>query len=661
MRTRLRRAATAAATTSLVILAAGPAFADNLRADLAASGTTTITLSDGSASTTIKYFVQDTGPGCDVSTANPAVYQPVTGPGVTASPASVSFTACGSPSNTAAREEVVFTATTAGARTITMQHVSGPELNASPAAFTLTVESPAPTNTPPVVGYAGVEDGATYEIGAVPSASCTVTDAEDPAPATEPVVSAVTGPLAAHGLGSQSVTCSYTDAGGLTDTATATYTIVDTTAPVLHTPGDLVLAADTPADRPVSATASWAFTADDASALADTSCDVASPHAFPIGEHTVTCTATDVAGNSASDSFTVTVQDRTAPSLTVSDDITAEATGPDGAEVSYPAATADDNHDTDLTPTCAPPSGSVFALGATEVLCTVADSAGNAAEAGFTVEVVDTTGPAVTVPEPIVLEATGPDGATAEFAASATDLVDGDREVSCTPASGSTFALGTTAVSCTAADTRGNTTVETFDVTVQDTTAPVLELPADLSVGATSAAGATVVYGATATDVVDGSVPVTCSPASGSTFAPGTTAVTCSAVDRAGNEATGGFTVSVSFGWDGFFKPIDNGVYNTIKGGQTVPLKWAVPDGNGGWIRSLDVVTGLRPTMTSCTPGMATDAVEAPATGGTALRYDTTAEQYVYNWQTPKTAGKCYAVSVTLTDGSSHTALFKTK
>jgi hypothetical protein len=55
-----------------------------------------------------------------------------------------------------------------------------------------------------------------------------------------------------------------------------------------------------------------------------------------------------------------------------------------------------------------------------------------------------------------------------------------------------------------------------------------------------------VTYAATASDLVDGPRPVTCAPASGSTFAIGTTTVSCSASDAHGNRATGSFTVKVS-------------------------------------------------------------------------------------------------------------------
>jgi hypothetical protein len=54
-----------------------------------------------------------------------------------------------------------------------------------------------------------------------------------------------------------------------------------------------------------------------------------------------------------------------------------------------------------------------------------------------------------------------------------------------------------------------------------------------------------VTYTATATDDVDGPITPTCTPASGTTFAPGTTTVTCTATDAAGNTATASFTVTI--------------------------------------------------------------------------------------------------------------------
>ena len=78
-----------------------------------------------------------------------------------------------------------------------------------------------------------------------------------------------------------------------------------------------------------------------------------------------------------------------------------------------------------------------------------------------------------------------------------------------------------------------------------DTTPPVVTVPADIAVDATSAGGAAVSFSATATDDTDGAVPVTCDHASGSTFPVGTTGVTCSATDAAGNAGSGTFNVVV--------------------------------------------------------------------------------------------------------------------
>jgi X-Pro dipeptidyl-peptidase len=79
-----------------------------------------------------------------------------------------------------------------------------------------------------------------------------------------------------------------------------------------------------------------------------------------------------------------------------------------------------------------------------------------------------------------------------------------------------------------------------------DTIAPTLHLPADITVDATSPAGAIVTYTATATDNEDPDPSVKCLPASGSTFPIGTTTVSCTATDASGNSSTGSFTVHVN-------------------------------------------------------------------------------------------------------------------
>ena len=111
----------------------------------------------------------------------------------------------------------------------------------------------------------------------------------------------------------------------------------------------------------------------------------------------------------------------------------------------------------------------------------------------------------------------------------------------------------------------------------------------------------------------------------------------------------------------GFYQPVDmDGVVNTVKGGSTVPFKFEVFNGNVE-LTDTAIVTMSVEEITCDFGAFTDDIVETVAIGGTGLRYDATAGQFVFNWKTPKKAGACYAVTATITDGPSVTALFKLK
>jgi hypothetical protein len=242
---------------------------------------------------------------------------------------------------------------------------------------------------------------------------------------------------------------------------------------------------------------------------------------------------------------TLTVIDGVPPHLSLPNDMTVQAFSPSGQQVTW-FASAYDNVDGQQPVICDPPSGSVFGFGPTTVQCSASDLSGNTANGSFTITVVDTNPPFLSLPNsPHTREATSAAGAVVTYFASANDSVDGPITPSCSPASGSTFPLGPTTVNCSVSDSRGNTRTGSFTVSVVDTTAPMLSLPADIVVNATSTAGAIVTFAASAVDLVDGAQPVECTPASGSVFLIGTTTVACSAGDTRGNVATGTFTVTV--------------------------------------------------------------------------------------------------------------------
>jgi hypothetical protein len=260
-------------------------------------------------------------------------------------------------------------------------------------------------------------------------------------------------------LGSTTVHCSATNDFGTT-TGTFPVFVTDLTAPVMTLPANI-----TTSNTVVTYTVTAVDNLDTSPTIF---CSPASGSTFDPGVTVVNCTATDNFANTSFGSFTVTVVTGP-PTLTLPADFTVEATSSAGAVVTY-TATADEN----ATVVCNPPSGSTFALGTTTVNCSATNILNQTTTGSFHVTVVDTTPPTLTLPADMTAEATSAAGAVVTYTASATDLVDGNVTVNCTPASGSTFPLGTTNVQCSATDLHGNTASGSFNITVVDTTPPAI-------------------------------------------------------------------------------------------------------------------------------------------------------------------------------------------
>lgn len=170
---------------------------------------------------------------------------------------------------------------------------------------------------------------------------------------------------------------------------------------------------------------------------------------FAVGVTSVTCTAEDTSGNKGSLTVDVTVQDTTAPTITVTAPGSREATKPSGADVTWDDPTVSDivTPADQLDVVCAPPSGSVFAVGEIPVTCTVTDKAGNNATTSFKVTVVDTTPPQLTGVSLNIKVYTGASSEKVTWELpTATDAVTVKPPVQCKPPSGSAFQVDKTTV-----------------------------------------------------------------------------------------------------------------------------------------------------------------------------------------------------------------------
>ena len=122
------------------------------------------------------------------------------------------------------------------------------------------------------------------------------------------------------------------------------------------------------------------------------SCDKASGATFPLGATTVTCSATDKAGNTGQRSFVVTVQGPDRPDLSLSGRDTTEATGPRGAASRTPPRPPTSSTARSRRPATSPPART-FPLGTTTVTCSATDKAGNTATTPSPSRSEDTTAP----------------------------------------------------------------------------------------------------------------------------------------------------------------------------------------------------------------------------------------------------------------------------
>ncbi|WP_460817111.1 PxKF domain-containing protein [Nocardioides korecus] len=276
----------------------------------------------------------------------------------------------------------------------------------------------------------------------------------------------------------------------------------------------------------------------------------------------------------------------------------------------------------------------------------------------------DTTAPVITS----TVNPATPDGANGWYKTSPTvhfDATDTQSPItSQTGCDDATVKADTTGQTFTCSATSSGGTAVSDPLTIKhDATAPSVAFDND---GTT--AGGSYVWGTTpaaptctATDATSGVDSSGC-VVTGYSTTVGSHTLTATATDKAGNTATATSTYTVKpWTTSGFYAPVNmGGVLNTVKGGSTVPTKFKVAAGSTP-VTDPVKAGSITTAVVSCNATAPTDPVEVTNTAATSLRYDATSGQFIYNWQTPKTAGTCYKLTLTTPDGTPTSALFQLK
>ncbi len=207
-------------------------------------------------------------------------------------------------------------------------------------------------------------------------------------------------------------------------------------------------------------------------------------YTFPKGTTTVLYTATDVAGNTATCSFTVTVNDITPPTI-VSVPSPAPVNNTPGlcsAPVYWVGPSISDNC-VGVLFTSNYTSGNTFPVGTTTVIYTATDASSNVTTASFVVTVLDNELPTITCSGPISVNADAGVCTYASIQLTAPPALDNCSVASVLP-SPSSLVLGANTVTWTVTDGSGNTANCTQAVTVIDTQLPTITCGGPISVNA---------------------------------------------------------------------------------------------------------------------------------------------------------------------------------
>ncbi|MCA1832111.1 MAG: PxKF domain-containing protein [Actinobacteria bacterium] len=437
-------------------------------------------------------------------------------------------------------------------------------------------------------------------------------------------------PVVTNTPGDHTYSASVTDYAGNTTSVTVHYTVLQDLTPPTQSVGSPT--AGQHFDQNSTATASWTCSDQGGSEVA--SCDGTQDGSIRItnggsldtstyGDHTLTVTATDGSNNTSSTTVHFFIDDKTAPSIT----ITKPASNASYEINSSQLANYSCQDNAGGSGLAAPPDGckGTVANGAAFDTSTLGSH-------GFTVSSKDAANPA------------NPAALTVNYT-----VVD----------------TGAPTISASLNPSAANNTY------TQGASVTLTYACADSGSGIKSTGGCTAKY-------TDTNAALGASPASVDTSTPGTRTIRVTATDNGDNSTTQDvtYTVKAGYGFDGFYSPImnpgTNNTYNVVQAGNSAPFKFRVYDSSGNEVTSTSStlwpatsfqwqqITCGAPVTSSTCGSVSPSGTATNATSNPAFRYDTSNHQYVFTAQTLKTyAGKYYEFILTLPDGTKKYAYLK--
>ena len=258
-------------------------------------------------------------------------------------------------------------------------------------------------------------------------------------------------------LGLTTITWTASDNAGNIATAQQQVSLIDTTIPSITSPNDIEIEAESNDSNIVEI--GFAIASDSVQLEKITN---NAPETFPLGETTVTWTATDSSGNSVSDTQLVTVVDTTSPSILQLEDIVTDATSSTSNIIEMISPIADDIISDVMVTNNAP---NVFPFGETVVTWTAEDESGNISQIDQKIIVVDNSPPELQISGDIIFDATSLENIIELDSPQISDIIDTQPII--TNNAPETFPLGETIVTWTASDNAGNSVSEMQLINVQ--------------------------------------------------------------------------------------------------------------------------------------------------------------------------------------------------